>query len=174
MKKVLVGLSMVISLTACSTVPKEASLLNDKVSTGIQTYQANVEQIIKQFAASQRAFKDKIWSKLYDDVQAEYIKKHNIADASKLSNYDHKYIARQTQDGFNLLVAEINEKEAALISQSKSNANALITANDEVTKYLMSLETHDESRQKVRESLSKITGIDLSSFAQQLERLSQN
>jgi len=86
----------------------------------------------------------------------------SIADPSNLTQDDRKKIAANAAKTYYDLLDEINSKENELKLQSRQNAEKLIEINDEISKYLLSLEKLDDARNNVVQKLGELTGIDFS------------
>lgn len=163
MKKIItINLLAILLIAGCSTIPRNASILNEKVSEGIRRNQIEIEKIIMALADVQRAILDQEWDNLYQKIEQKYMSRKSIADPSNLTQDDRKSIAANAAKTYYDLLDEINSKENEIKLQSRQNAEKLIEINDEISKYLLSLEKLDEARNKVVQKLGELTGIDFS------------
>jgi CRISPR/Cas system-associated endonuclease Cas1 len=161
-KTVTINLLAVLLTAGCSTIPKHASILNEKVSEGIRRNQVETEKIITALADVQRAILDQEWDNLYQKIEQKYMSSKNIADPNSFSDDDRRRIAANAAKTYYDLLGEINLKEYELKLQSRQNAEKLIEINNEISKYLLSLERLDQARNNVLQKLGELTGIDFS------------
>lgn len=164
MKKKLISLMLaVISLFGCTSIPENGSMLNQKVSEGIARNQIEVEKIIKALADVERAILDEEWGTIYEKIETEYVTKHRIQPP--LTPEQRRAIAANAAKTYYGLLKQISSIEHTLVSQTRANSEALIAMNDEVSKYLLSVESLDAARKNVESQLKAIVGIDMSSIS---------
>lgn len=152
-------------LVGCSSIPKHASILNQQVSEGISKNQTEVEKIIKALADVERAILDQKWDMIYAKVENAYIRRHALADAASLTQDQRRAVAANAAKTYYDLLDKISEIERVLVSRTRANSNTIIEINDEVTKYLLSLEELDVAKSNINSKLSNILGVDLSSIS---------
>jgi len=163
MKKIItINLLAILLIAGCSKIPRNASILNEKVSEGIRRNQVEIEKIITALVDVQRAILDQEWDNIYQKIEQKYMSSKSIADPSNLTQDDRKKIAANAAKTYYDLLDEINSKENELKLQSRQNAEKLIEINNEITKYLLSLEKLDEARNNAVQKLGELTGIDFS------------
>lgn len=163
MKKIVtLNLLAMFLIIGCYKIPRNASILNEKVSEGIRRNQVEIEKVITALADVQRAILDQEWDNLYQKIEQKYMSSESIADPSTLTQDDRRRIAANAGKTFYDIKNEISLKENELKLQSRQNAEKLIEINDEVSKYLLSLEKLDEARNNVVQKLGELTGIDFS------------
>ncbi|MDS1310086.1 hypothetical protein [Marinobacter xiaoshiensis] len=166
MKKIpIVFLLMILSLVGCSTIPRNGSILNQQVSDGIIRNQIEVEKIIKALADVERAILDKEWDSLYVKIENAYIAKHSVADGASLTQDQRKSIAANASKVYFGLLHKISDVEKSLISKTNANSKILIEINDEVSRYLLSIQELAEAKININNKLSNMTGVDLSNIS---------
>lgn len=161
-KTLLILFLLVVPLAGCSTVPKNGSVLNQKVSEGINKNQVEVEKIIKALANVERAILDQEWDNIYIKVEKAYITKHSVAATASLTQDQRKAIAANAAKIYYDLLGEIATIERTLVAQTQTNSKTLVEINDEVTKYLLSVEKLDLATSNIKNKLASLAGIDLS------------
>ena len=154
----LLPLSMLLS--DCMATAKNASIVSQKVTEGIERIQTENEKIIFALAETQRAILDEKWDDIYPEVEKKYMKKHNISDGFQLSLQDRKKIASTAAQSREDILNLIAQREADLLKKSRANAQTVIEINDEVIQYLNSLERIGKIRSRVRRSFESMIGID--------------
>lgn len=164
-KTLLILLLVVVPLAGCGTVPKNGSVLNQKVSEGIQKNQLEVEKIIKALADVERAILDQEWDNIYVKVEKAYMTKHSVATAASLTQDQRKAIAANAAKTYYDLLGKIAAIERTLVAQTQANSKTLVETNDEVTKYLLSVEKLDVATSNIKNKLASLVGIDLSSIS---------
>lgn len=170
-KKLVILLLLAISLFGCTSIPQNGSILNQKVSEGITRYQIEVEKIIKALADVERAILNEEWDTIFAKVEKAYMVKHNITSESTLTQIQRRAIAANAAQTYNNLINDIAIIEQTLVSQTQANSKTLIAVNDEVTKYLLSVEELDSARSNITKKIAGIVGIDLTSISGQAEKL---
>ena len=161
-KTITMSLFPVFLIAGCSTIPENASILNEKVSEGIKRNQVETEKIITALADVQRAILDEEWDNLYQKIEEKYMSSKNITDPSALSQGDRRRIAANAAKTYYGILNKINSKEKILKLQSRQNAEKLIETNDEISKYLLSVVRLDEARANVVQKLGELTGVNIS------------
>ncbi|MCK4824874.1 hypothetical protein KA005_54485 [bacterium] len=163
MKKIItINLLAMLLIAGCSKIPRNASILNEKVSEGIRRNQVEIEKVITALAEVQRAILDQEWDNIYPKIEQKYMSSKSMTDPSDLTQDDRKKIAANAAKTFYDLKDEIDSKENELKLQSRQNAGKLIEINNEISKYLLSLEKLDDARNNVIQKLGELTGIDFS------------
>jgi hypothetical protein len=158
-------LILICAITAgCAVIPKNGALLSGRVSDGIRRLQAENEKVIGALADVERAILDENWETLYANVERQYMKENSIPDPSRLSQDDRRRISATAAQTRKEILDEVKEKEMDLIRKSRANSEMVITLNEEVRRYLLSLESLKHVRQQTTSLLSQITGIDLTSL----------
>ncbi len=158
-------------MAGCSSIPENGSILNQQVSEGIVKNQAEVEKVIKALADVERAILDEEWDTIYLKVENAYLKKNSVADSASLTQDHRRAIAANAAKIYYDLLNEISKLEIDLVSKTRNNSNILIRINDEVTKYLLSLEELEAAKSNIINHLSTMTEIefsDMSGLAQNL------
>jgi hypothetical protein len=156
---------MVVHLVGCSTVPQNGSVLNRKVSEGINKNQIEVAKIIKALADVERNILNEEWDNIYAKVENKYMVKHAIVNAAFLTQDQRRAIAANAAETYHNLLSDIKGVEETLQSQTQANANILIEINDEVTKYLLSTEKFDEATNNIKNKIAGLLGLDLTSLS---------
>ncbi len=170
MKKIIiVSISLFVLFSGCSTIPKNASILNAKVSEGIKRNQIETEKIITALGDIQRAILDEEWDNIYAKTEKKYLSSHSISDPTTLTQQDRNAIAVNASEAYNNLLNEISEREKAIKQQTRQNTEILIEINDEISYYLLSLERLDAARSNVTQLLDNIIGIQISIFFKKKE-----
>lgn len=140
MKKIItINLLAMLLIAGCYKIPRNASILNEKVSEGIRRNQVEIEKVITALADVQRAILDQEWDNIYPKIEQKYMSSKSIGDPSNLTQDDRKKIAANAAKTYYDLKNEINMKENELKLQSRQNTEKLIEINDEISKYLLSL-----------------------------------
>ena len=152
-------------LAGCSSIPENGSVLNQHVSDGISKNQIEVEKIIAALADVERAILDQEWNAIYVKVENAYMQKHSVADAASLTQDQRRAIAANAAKSYYDLLDSISDVERELVSKTRANSNTIIRINDEVTRYLLSVEEFDAAKSNIKAKLSTIVGIDLSSMS---------
>lgn len=152
-------------LAGCSSIPENGSMLNQQVSEGVGKNQTEVEKIIKALADVERAILDQEWNTIYVKAENAYMKKHSVSDAASLTQDQRRAIAVNAAKTYYDLLDRISEVEKQLVSKTRANSNAIIGINNEVTKYLLSVEELDAARSNIKTKLSTMAGIDLSNMS---------
>lgn len=155
----------IVSLMGCSSIPKNGAILNQKVSEGISKNQTEVEKIIKALADVERAILDQEWDHIYVKIEKAYMTKNSIASGTALTQDQRKAIAANAAKIYYDLLGKISSVEATLKSQTQANSNTLIEINNEVTKYLLSVENLDSATSNITEKTSHLLGINITSIS---------
>ncbi len=152
------------TLMGCASVPPGAASLAEQLGTGIQRNQTEVEKIIHQFADVERAVLDEKWEGLYADVEKRYLAKRGLASTA-MKQEDRRKVAANAAKVREDLLSEIATIEAGLIASSQKNTKQLTDMTVELQKYLLSLQTLDESRGKVNALVQGVTGVNVQSLS---------
>ncbi len=164
MKVLLIALALSTTLLGCTHIPKNASVLNQKVSEGIGRNQLEVEKVIVALADVERGILDQQWDSIYLKIEQKFIEKHSLSVSALTHEHRRKIAANAAKTYYNLL-EEISSMEKALILQTKANSETLVKTNDQVTQYLLSLESLDDARNNIKQKIGKITGFDISKIS---------
>lgn len=160
----LVSLLFALLLIGCASIPKGSSYVSLKVTEGIQRIQTENEKIIKALADTERAILDEKWDDIYAKTEKKYMEKYKISDPSQFTHDDRRKIAANAALARETILKEIAKKENELIEKSRSNSDTVIMMNDEVVRYLNSLENIKETRNRINNMFDKFTGIDISNL----------
>ncbi len=166
MKKLLIILLVPLALAGCgSSLPQNGSTLNQKVGEGIQKNQVEVEKIIMALADVERSILDQEWDNVYLKVEGAYMAKNAVPSAALLSQDQHQAVAADAAKTYYSLRGKITAIERTLIAQTQSNSKTLLEINDEVTKYLLSVQELDSAADNIDEKLESLVGINLSGIS---------
>lgn len=163
-KKFLILFLLIVPLFGCSTTPQNGSVLNQRVSDGIERNQVEIEKIIMALGDVERAILDQEWDNIYAKVEKAYMAKNSIATEMSLTQEQRAAIAANAAKTYYDLLEKISSTERTLINQTRANSKTLVDANDEVTKYLLSVEKLESASNNIKEKLSSFVGLDLSSI----------
>lgn len=163
---VFVTTALITLSVGCGTISKNASVLNKKVSEGIQKNQSNFEIIITNLANIERKALSDGYATIYDKTEDTYRNKISKprGGAAQLTPSEIRDIAVIFGKTYFDLKEEIDSKEKQLILQSQQNSEKLIQMNDMVTRYLLSLEKMDSAKKNIANQVGKLTGVDLPSL----------
>ncbi len=170
----LIAVFLSFGAAACSTIPENGSVLNASISTGIARNQAETEKIITAFADVQRAILDEKWDEIYKKTENEYVARNpSVPSADNLSHEDRRKIAANAGEVYSTLLGEIAKVEASLIASTRKNSQTLIDMNDEVTKYLASLEDLEEARSAIADKAANALGLDFDDIRAKFDGLAE-
>ena len=161
MKKYFVALLFLFFLWGCASIPRGTSFISLKVTEGIQRIQTENEKIIKALANTERAILDEKWDNIYAKTEKKYIEKHKISDPSQFTLDDRRKIAANAALARETILNEIVKKENELIEKSRSNSDTVIKMNDEVIRYLNSLDNIKETRNRINGIFNQLIGVDI-------------
>ncbi len=153
-----------VVLTGCAGIPENAALLSEKINAGITRMHEENAKVITALADVERAILDEHWEQLYAKVEQQYMQKMTIADASAFSQNDRRAITATAATARQDILNDINAKESELLAKSARNRDTVISINNEIRRYLVSLEKLDAARENTKALLSDIVGVDLSSM----------
>ncbi|WP_299834046.1 hypothetical protein [uncultured Tenacibaculum sp.] len=173
MKKSLILLSTLL-IISCATIPKNASVLSASVTQGIERLQTENEKIIKSLADVERAILDESWEDIYNTFESKYRTKYNIASGTILTKNQTIDIATGAAAVREDLLKAISDKENALVLKSKENSQKVISINQEIQNYLLSLKKYDEANQQVNNLTTKIIGVNPSKILGTIDNNLQN
>ncbi len=159
--KLLLSLLFSVVIVGCTNVAKNGALLNQSVSDGIQSYQMEVEKIIVALGNTERTVLDNNWDTIYAKVEKKYATKHSI-DVTNMTHVERRKIAAIAAQAYFSLLENIKLIENTLITKTRENAEQLVETNNEISKYLLSIEKLEATRNNIKGELKKIIGIDFS------------
>ena len=153
-------------LAGCPSIPEGAAALSEQVGVGIERMQEENEKVIRALADVQRGIVDEAWERMYRDAEAQYRHDEGLAAGDVLTEEHRIDVATAAAGLKDDLLAEIKAKEDALLVQSQQNAQQVKALNDTVQDYLVSLEQFRAAREKARELVEQIVGVDVSELGE--------
>jgi hypothetical protein len=166
----LLTLVAALGLCGCPAIPKNAAALTAKVSEGILRNQAETERIIHTLAEVERGVLDDRWEEIYQSTETAYRKKKGMTSDAALSFDDRLNVATNAAAVRDGILKEISDIEANLISQSRANSQKVVEMNEEVHRYLLSLQSLQEANDDLSRKLQEITGVDVSGLVGKTRR----
>jgi len=146
--------------SGCATYSQNAAFVSHQVTEGIQRIQEENEKVIVALAETQRAIFDEKWDDIYATVEKKYMDNNKMTSDSPLKFEDRKKIAATAAQIREDILNIIAQKEGDLLNKSRSNTKTVIGINDEVTRYLNSLEDIGKVRSRIKDHFKNIIGIN--------------
>jgi len=152
---------IVIFTAGCVAVPKDSARLSVRVTDGINRLQEQTEAIIKTVGNIERGILDEKWEEIYRKTEEAYRRKKSLATDAALSAEDRLNIATNAAAVREKILSEIAATEDKLIKTSRSNTASVVGMNEEVTKYLLSIQKLDEANKAMMDLLKQVSGVDV-------------
>ena len=146
----------------CNNIPKNGAILGNEISVGIFRMQEEHEKIIHALADIELEVLEKNWNHLYGYIEKKYQTENGLLVDNALVKEDRQRIAEFSGTMKADIIKEIAAAEAELMLQVRKNTDQVITINNEVQNYLLSVNNLAESKQSIAQSYQKISAIDFS------------
>jgi hypothetical protein len=159
--RVLVPVVLLPWLLGCVSVAEHGAVLNERVSAGVARHQGDTERIIAALAEVERAALDAHWDALYARVESAYREKRGLGPEDALDADDRRRIAATSAAAYFEIRSAIDARAAELSARTRSNAEALIAMNGEVTRYLASARDLDAAERAVARRYGEMLGLDI-------------